>query len=80
MSFSISKVMKNVVGTDGRQLYDEFNNVLKDRYNTLAPKNNDIGSMEFLSCIPGSIGGAIIMNSGCYGADISEILLFFIKV
>ena len=31
--------------------------------------------MEFLSCIPGSIGGAIIMNSGCYGADISEILL-----
>ena len=38
-------------------------------------KNNDIGSMEFLSCIPGSIGGAIIMNSGCYGADISEILL-----
>ena len=38
-------------------------------------KNNDIGSMEFLSCIPGSIGGAIIMNSGCYGSDISKILL-----
>jgi len=31
--------------------------------------------MEFLSCIPGSIGGAIIMNSGCYGSDISKILL-----
>ena len=30
--------------------------------------------MEFLSCIPGSLGGAIIMNSGCYGSDISEIL------
>jgi len=38
-------------------------------------KNNDISNMEFLSCIPGSIGGAIIMNSGCYGSDISEILL-----
>ena len=38
-------------------------------------KNNDIGNMEFLSCIPGSIGGAITMNSGCYGKDISEILL-----
>ena len=37
-------------------------------------KNNDISNMEFLSCIPGSIGGAIIMNSGCYGSDISEIL------
>lgn len=38
-------------------------------------KNNGIGEMEFLSCIPGSIGGAIIMNSGCYGSDISKILL-----
>ena len=38
-------------------------------------KNNGIGGMEFLSCIPGSIGGSIIMNSGCYGSDISEILI-----
>jgi UDP-N-acetylmuramate dehydrogenase len=37
-------------------------------------KNNNITEMEFLSCIPGSIGGAIIMNSGCYGSDISKIL------
>ena len=37
--------------------------------------NNNIAKMEFLSCIPGSIGGAIIMNSGCYGTDISEVLL-----
>ena len=38
-------------------------------------KNNNISGMEFLSCIPGSIGGSIIMNSGCYGSDISKILL-----
>ncbi len=38
-------------------------------------KNNNISNMEFLSCIPGSIGGAITMNSGCYGSDISKILL-----
>ena len=38
-------------------------------------KDNNISGMEFLSCIPGSIGGAIIMNSGCYGSDISKILL-----
>ena len=38
-------------------------------------KKNDISKMEFLSCIPGSIGGAITMNSGCYGSDISKILL-----
>ncbi len=37
-------------------------------------KKNSISGMEFLSCIPGSIGGGITMNSGCYGSDISEIL------
>ena len=36
---------------------------------------NSIGNFEFLSCIPGSIGGSITMNSGCYGTDISEILI-----
>ena len=38
-------------------------------------KIHGIGNLEFLSCIPGSIGGAIIMNSGCYENDISQILL-----
>ena len=38
-------------------------------------KINNIGKMEFLSCIPGSIGGAIIMNSGCYGTEISDVLM-----
>ena len=37
-------------------------------------KENGIGNLEFLSCIPGSIGGAVIMNSGCYGYDISKVL------
>ena len=38
-------------------------------------KENGISGFEFLSCIPGSIGGAVIMNSGCYGNDISKILV-----
>jgi UDP-N-acetylmuramate dehydrogenase len=38
-------------------------------------KENNVGDLEFLSCIPGSIGGAIIMNSGCYENDISKVLL-----
>ena len=37
-------------------------------------KNHSISGMEFLSCIPGSIGGSVIMNSGCYGSEMSEIL------
>ena len=35
---------------------------------------NSLTGLEFLSCIPGSIGGALRMNSGCYGEDISQIL------
>ncbi len=38
-------------------------------------KDKNISNFEFLSCIPGSIGGAIVMNSGCYDNDISKILL-----
>jgi UDP-N-acetylmuramate dehydrogenase len=38
-------------------------------------KDNSLANFEFLSCIPGSIGGAVIMNSGCYENDISKILL-----
>ena len=38
-------------------------------------KDNGIGNLEFLSCIPGSIGGAVIMNSGCFGNDISKVLI-----
>jgi len=35
---------------------------------------NSLTGLEFLACIPGSIGGAIRMNSGCYGENISQIL------
>ena len=36
---------------------------------------NSIGGLEFLSCIPGSIGGGIKMNSGCFGEEFKDILL-----
>jgi UDP-N-acetylmuramate dehydrogenase len=38
-------------------------------------RDNNLSNFEFLSCIPGSIGGAITMNSGCYDSDISQVLL-----
>ena len=38
-------------------------------------KENSLKNLEFLSCIPGSIGGAVTMNSGCYENDISKVLL-----
>ena len=36
---------------------------------------NSLSGFEFLSCIPGSIGGAIVMNCGCYDEDISKIFV-----
>ena len=34
-----------------------------------------LSGLEFLIGIPGSIGGAIAMNSGCYGQEIADCLL-----
>lgn len=45
-----------------------------DRKVSAFAKENGIGDLEFLSCIPGSLGGAVIMNSGCYDNDISKVL------
>ncbi len=33
------------------------------------------GGLEFLSGIPGSIGGALRMNAGCYGTEIKDVLI-----
>jgi UDP-N-acetylmuramate dehydrogenase len=32
-----------------------------------------IAGLEFLSGIPGTLGGAVVMNGGAYGSDVSEI-------
>ena len=36
---------------------------------------NSLSGLEFLSCIPGSIGGGIRMNSGCFGTEFKDVLL-----
>ena len=37
--------------------------------------NNNLSGFEFLSCIPGTIGGGIRMNAGCFGKEFKDILL-----
>ena len=37
--------------------------------------NNNISGLEFMSCIPGSIGGGIRMNSGCFKKEFKDILI-----
>lgn len=35
----------------------------------------EIGGFEFLTGIPGTIGGGVIMNAGCYGSEFKDIIL-----
>ena len=66
-NFSYTKLIsKNIV---------EVGAATPDRKLANFAKDNNLTNFEFLSCIPGSIGGAVIMNSGCYEHDISKILL-----
>ena len=37
--------------------------------------NNSLGGFEFLSCIPGTVGGGIKMNAGCFGREFKDILV-----
>ena len=36
---------------------------------------NNISGLEFLSCIPGTVGGGLRMNSGCFKKEFKDILV-----
>ena len=48
--------------------------ILDKKISDFACENN-LGGLEFLSCIPGSVGGGIKMNSGCFGTEFKDVLL-----
>ena len=37
--------------------------------------NNEIGGLEFLACIPGTVGGGLKMNAGCFNREIKDIIV-----
>ena len=48
--------------------------VLDGQLSDFAMKNN-LSGFEFLSCIPGTIGGGIRMNAGCFKKEFKDVLL-----
>ena len=62
----IKKIEENILEVGAATLDRKVANFAKD---------NNLENLEFLSCIPGSIGGAVVMNSGCYDNDMSKILI-----
>ena len=48
--------------------------VLDKSLSNFALKNH-LSGFEFLSCIPGTVGGGISMNAGCFGKEFKDILV-----
>ena len=46
-----------------------------DKYLSRFCLENSLGGFEFFYGIPGNIGGAVSMNAGCYGGEISDIFV-----
>ena len=47
----------------------------KDKILSEFAKENNIGGFEFLSAIPGTVGGGIRMNSGCFESEFKDIII-----
>ena len=66
-NFSNISLLPNNIIVAGSAVYDK-------NLSNFAMENN-IGGFEFLSCIPGTIGGGLRINSGCFGKEFKDILL-----
>jgi UDP-N-acetylmuramate dehydrogenase len=78
--FAEYRVLDNATPTltlplEGRGEFLEAGAATLDINASLFAAENAIAGLEFLSGIPGTIGGAVRMNGGAYGRDISQVLV-----
>ena len=62
----LSLLEKNIIISGAGVLDKNLSNYAAD---------NSLSGFEFLACIPGTIGGGIRMNAGCFGREIKDILV-----
>jgi UDP-N-acetylmuramate dehydrogenase len=48
---------------------------VSDKSLSVFAMENSLSGFEFLSCIPGTVGGGIKMNAGCFGKEFKDILI-----
>lgn len=60
------------IEVDGTKITAQAGAMLSKIANTAA--SNGLGGMEFASGIPGSVGGAVVMNAGAYGGEMKDII------
>ena len=63
---NVSKLKENLIVAGSSCLDKKLSEFAMENY---------IEGFEFLSCIPGSVGGGIKMNAGCYGREIKDIIV-----
>lgn len=60
------------IEVDGTKITAQAGAMLSKIANTAA--SNGLGGMEFVAGIPGSVGGAVVMNAGAYGGEMKDII------
>lgn len=71
----VIEIGKNMSGVSirGKYMTIKAGTLLSKAANEAA--NAGLGGMEFAAGIPGSIGGAVVMNAGAYGGEIKDIIV-----
>ena len=72
---AIIQIQKNICGVrvDGEEIYAE-SGALLSKISSEAVRAG-LEGFEFASGIPGTLGGAVIMNAGAYGGEIKDVLV-----
>ena len=72
----VIKLGKNFgkISLHGKDVIIAGSSVLDKSLSDFAMSNN-LSGFEFLSCIPGTVGGGIRMNAGCFNKEFKDILL-----
>lgn len=73
VTIRLGKALSHIEALDATTLKVE-GGVLNGSIAAAALKNN-IGGLEFLSGIPGTLGGAVTMNAGAYGTEMKDVLV-----
>lgn len=60
------------IEVNGTKITAQAGAMLSKIANTAA--SNGLGGMEFAAGIPGSVGGAVVMNAGAYGGEMKDII------
>ena len=60
------------IEVDGTKITAQAGAMLSKIANTAA--SNGLGGMELAAGIPGSVGGAVVMNAGAYGGEMKDII------